>query len=562
MSQLHVRQIQNHLKNLYGTCLDTTDLPLTASDADRSRQFSSRALAAYALQMLSSGLDATEAASQVTDGGQDQGIDALHFDSATQTLFIVQSKWHDDGRGSIQVGDTHKVIAGVKKLLEDESATFNEKLLRAWEAIREEFLESTSAKVVLCFVHTGATKLSDDVLQPVNDYFEQVNDVSPIISLRSFAQKDIHDSIASGAEGKPIDLEILLQDWGRVSQPFDAVYGRVAATDVATWIASNSPDRLLSQNIRKILPDSAINDSIAETLQQTPGIFWYYNNGITVLCQSITQKAGGAGSRDSGVFVASGATIVNGAQTAGAIARVTEQAKLASAHVQVRIISLKGCPDDFAKSVTRATNTQNRVEAKDFASLDPVQERLRKELLVAGRHYLIKAGERVADQSNQCTAEEAAVALSCAESIALATLAKNSIGRIWDDANDNSTKSGNTYRRVFPENLDCNYLWNCVETLRLVDSGLRTIKGKGRQGRIAVHGNRFVARQVFKSIDRSRLHSTNYNAKEHVSVEQVRELLAKLDELVIQEYPTGYAAAIFKNQQKCQHLDDELASSY
>lgn len=560
MSVVHVRQIQAHLRKHFEPLIDMSDLSPGTKDDERAKHFSSRALAAFSLQMLS-GLEATAAAKRITDGGQDHGIDALHFDAETQTLHIVQSKWHQDGGGTIKVGDALKVIEGVKMLLEDDSSAFGIRLRGVWDELHEDFIGSPSAKVVVCLIHTGTADLHDDIKKPVADYFSSVNDISEIISLKVVSQKDIHEFIAAGAQGKPVDLEMLLHDWGRVISPFDAVYGRVLASDVASWLTINSRDRLLSQNIRKILPDSTINDSIGVTLRDSPHLFWYCNNGITVLCDVISQRVVGAGTRDSGLFVAANASVVNGAQTAGAIAKLGDNSKLSQAYVQVRIISLKDCPDDFAKTVTRATNTQNRVEAKDFASLDPVQERLRKDLLVSGRQYLIKAGEKVVDPSTQCTAEEAAVALSCAADIGLATIAKNSVGRIWDDAPQAGGKAGAVYRRVFPENLDPNFLWNCVLTLREVDAVLQTQKGQGRLRNISVHGNRFIASQVFKRISRDRLHSTNYKVPDHVNKQIVGPMLAEVDAKFGQHFPGSYPGTLFKNQQKCQSLDDAIHGS-
>src|SRR5262249_31933179 len=127
--------------------------------------------------------------------------------------------------------------------------------------------------------------------------------------------------------------------------------------------------------------------------------FWYFNNGITVLCGSIKKKPVGGNSRDSGYFECSDVSIVNGAQTVGAIhqANSTHPESVAKASVLVRFISLEDCPDGFGAEVTRATNTQNRIERRDFVALDSEQERLRTELQLEKIQYAYKSGEGVAD---------------------------------------------------------------------------------------------------------------------------------------------------------------------
>ena len=68
--------------------------------------------------------------------------------------------------------------------------------------------------------------------------------------------------------------------------------------------------------------------------------------------------------------------MVNGAQTVGVLGKAlaTSKAELEKAKVLVKLISLEKCPEGYELDITRATNNQNRVEKKDFISLDPKQE--------------------------------------------------------------------------------------------------------------------------------------------------------------------------------------------
>lgn len=128
---------------------------------------------------------------------------------------------------------------------------------------------------------------------------------------------------------------------------------------------------------------------MVDTLTKAPDDFWYFNNGITLLGTSVKKARAGGNRRDVGHFVCSGASVVNGAQTVGQIG--TCFAKLDDipehAHVLVRLISLEGVPEGFDEKIARATNTQNRVEGRDFASLDANQRRLQHELKLDGIEY-------------------------------------------------------------------------------------------------------------------------------------------------------------------------------
>ena len=64
--------------------------------------FMSRCQAAYALVMLAD-LTPQIAGASITDAFHDNGIDALHFQQDESVLYIVQSKWHPKGKGTVQL---------------------------------------------------------------------------------------------------------------------------------------------------------------------------------------------------------------------------------------------------------------------------------------------------------------------------------------------------------------------------------------------------------------------------------------------------------------------------
>jgi hypothetical protein len=42
-----------------------------------------------------------ELESAITDGSRDGRIDLIYFNASELTLYLVQTKWHEDGRGSM-----------------------------------------------------------------------------------------------------------------------------------------------------------------------------------------------------------------------------------------------------------------------------------------------------------------------------------------------------------------------------------------------------------------------------------------------------------------------------
>jgi AIPR protein len=92
------------------------------------------------------------------------------------------------------------------------------------------------------------------------------------------------------------------------------------------------------------------------------------------------------------VFECKNVTIVNGAQTVGTIGR-NLGGDDSAAFLQARIIVVDDPDSSLGKRITRASNTQNKIDARNFVALDPEQERIRTELLIDKVNYEYREGE-------------------------------------------------------------------------------------------------------------------------------------------------------------------------
>lgn len=134
---------------------------------------------------------------------------------------------------------------------------------------------------------------------------------------------------------------------------------------------------LFSANLRGYLgsreSDSNINNGIKTTASDQPQNFYVYNNGITALV--LDYELGRKG-RSGRKLVIKGISIVNGAQTTGSIANMEDKP---SKELQVSIRFVKANKESIVSNVVRFNNSQNKLQAADFRSTDPIQDRLRNE---------------------------------------------------------------------------------------------------------------------------------------------------------------------------------------
>lgn len=553
MSEIHLKRIQTILEKEFSTLIDLSDVE-HVSDNDKEKHFLTRAQAALALSQIADVNNAV-ASSAIVDGFDDNGIDAIYFDNELRIVYVIQSKWDSTGKKSPDLGSIQKFIQGVKDLLSAKFERFNEKI-KAKQDELELALENPEVSFELLIVYTGIQSLSKDGEQVLQDLVDGINDVGDIVNFKVYNQKDLYNAISRGMEKTSIILEnVTLYDFGQILDPYYAVYGQVTSAEIASWYQKHG-QQLLARNLRKFKGDTEVNQSIKKTLISETGKFWYFNNGITVLCDSITKAPKGSPNRDVGQFRFNGVSVVNGAQTVGVIATSVSQGftKAGNGRVLVRFISLENCPPDFAVEVTTATNTQNKIELRDFASLDPTQERLRQDLVLdLQKIYAYKSGDVISSPQDGCTIDEATIALACSlPEVQFAADAKRYISQLWGDIHEPP------YTLIFNENLSAHRLWRSVEISRIVESTLQSEKSNftNIERLIAVHGNRFILYRVLHALPLDKFDLIDFDMSP-IYKQAAQETLSELERLhdVIRfNFPNEYLNTLFKSRSKCEQL--------
>jgi hypothetical protein len=552
MSTIHVQQIKAYLHTTFDSLIDISDYDGQPAE-ERESAFLTRALAAFCIMHLAN-TSPEDAACSVTDGGQDNGIDAIYFHDQERILYLVQSKWKHDGSGSVARGDIQKFITGFKDLINARFDRFNAKVNGRRDHI-EKAIKNADSRFIIVVAYTGQDPLAIEQQRDLDDLLAEMNDTSEILNLQVLKQSRLHQIISAGAIGSPIDIEVAIREWGQVRDPFTAFYGQVSAKDIASWYELHP--RLFAQDIRLYLGSTDVNTGLMDTLRNHPERFWYLNNGITVVCQSIRKKPIGGSDRECGFFECKGISVVNGAQTVGAISSTNARNPgfTEKASVFVKFVSLEHCPEGFSIEVTRATNTQNRIERRDFVALDPEQERIQREALLDGIQYVYKPGDRVTDKTKGFDFGEAAVAMACSlPDVGFAVQAKREVGKLWDDI----TKP--PYTRLFNSGTTGTLLWFRTQILRSIDAALagpQPLLVVNRDKLFPIHGNRFVAHVVFQKLNKLGLSSPNGHSLEDAK-KQIPDLVSAALSSVAKEtnsqYPDSYLAVLFKNLPKCKAI--------
>lgn len=551
---LPVQHIRNALRTHFAHAIDFSDKPYLSLDCDDPDPAAlTRGLAALAVVHLT-GCGTPDAGKAVIDGGPEFGIDAVHLDRTGLRLILLQSKWRGKGNATLDLASTLKFREGVKKILAKDVAAFNERFQKKWPEVSKA-IEQPTVQITLAVALLGDDPVHPDQRRLLEDFAEEY--APGMMDIQYLHFSDFRRMVRSGIDRPRVDLEqVRVERCTSYEGPYDAYFGLVSADQVAQWYTDHG-HRIFTPNIRNSLELNSINRELVTTLKESPEHFWYFNNGITVVAESVERtdkRQGFAGG--SGDLSIKGAGIVNGAQTVWAAYRAIRDAPEVAAKgvIGVRFID---CPDDFGRRVTAATNTQNRVEDRDFAALDPVQIDLsnRFPLEVVGRTYTLKrSGNLLPSPLSGCDVEEAALALLCAqgtpEQIAEA---KQDTRVLWRPREDPP------YRRLFGADPPAHRVWRSVLLTRRVQERITELaqQREGRAASIAEHGRLLIVHLVFQLVNMDGIEDpdTDWDTELDNAADLTELVLETLTHELNTRYGmSSYPLSTFGNSERCEAL--------
>lgn len=356
-----------------------------------------------------------EALDALTEGGGDFGVDAMHASDPEDyefTITLIQCKYHSSlsGAEGFPEEGVIKAIQAVRTFLNPSARLHaNARVLAKVEEIRSLIRDGNYPRVRVLLCNNGrswklpeAQALIDN--EGWNDHvrFEHVNH-DTLFGIFSRPQK-VDDSIQFSGR------------WIREDLSYSSVFvGKVSVEELARLMETHG-DRLLEGNIRRYLGlrGNRVNEEIRATLvkpEERPN-FFFYNNGLTVVCRQFQYNAGQG--LDLKVRVKQ-LQIINGGQTCRTIHQTLNELDDASrvnldqAYVLVRLYQVGDDGQNVVQRITLATNSQNQVDLRDLRSNDDLQRQLEigmKELgFVYRRHRTDLVGNPATEISSMTVAE-------------------------------------------------------------------------------------------------------------------------------------------------------------
>jgi hypothetical protein len=464
---------------------------LASEQAFRSRndlisQYGVNARLIFALQIKFQIDDIDSVATDaLTDGPDDKKCDLIYVNTDDSYAVVAQSyESSSPCSGSAPSNKASDLNTAVSWLLNSPIDQISERIRPATEQLRNAISQDKINRIFIWYVHncqessisetelkivehTAASALhrhysshSIDVQsleigkKVLEEWYQSLN--TPIL---------VTDNISIRI---PSGYEIQGSDWSSFHTTISA--------GLLFDLYNNYGTKLFSANIRDYLgsrnTDKNINNNIKITAEKDPDHFYIYNNGITALVNNYKINL----QNGSTIVDISGISIVNGAQTTGAIGSLADSPN-PSAIVSIRFV--KCTTQDVIWNIIQYNNSQNKITASDFRSNDSVQRRLREEFTaIGGAVYLggRRGGvqDRIRRQPNLISSDTVVQALASFHG--QPTMAYNEKNDLWaDDAKYNS---------IFSEKTHANHIIFVYSLLKCIEEKKRELRRKGLIGEL------------------------------------------------------------------------------
>ncbi|MDH3825209.1 MAG: AIPR family protein [Nitrosopumilus sp.] len=315
--------------------------------------------------------EATEddAADAIVDGANDLGIDAyLPVDFSDNTIRLFQSKY----------GTSHSLEA-IAKFKEDSKRLLGKDITKMRPELAQLVtkIKEKNLKIKCCYVTNQRVEYSDE--------FIEILDIEKII-------QRLWDRIKKPAAGKKSSIKL-----EKMLRYDNTILGVIKLRELTEFVSKNR-DYVFESNIRQWMQfKTTVNKGLRETLQNNPGKFFFYNNGITIVVSDFDELGGN-------IIKLYAPQIVNGAQTSNSIVDHAKRTKNMNGSMTVTII--KANDEQEQNNITKYRNSQNSVRGKDLVSLMDFHKSIKSQLKNSGYFYEIQAGSfDTKTKSKQCEYE-------------------------------------------------------------------------------------------------------------------------------------------------------------
>ena len=343
----------------------------------------------------------------ITDGAGDKGIDCfVHFEE-NKELYIIQNKYYSE-ETKLDRKDVADFLTTPPSALKAGNYKHSSELQGLYSKVKDD-----EEYTIYLHFYVSNDKKNQDAEAAIKKYnSDKTNELAELFYLEDIKNKrygkffsenkTLKTKLTTIDKGTSLEILPLKND---LKNMLEAYYLMVKIGQIYNLWKEAEDKRypLFEKNIREYLGNRGkVNRRIIKTLEnpQQRRNFFYYNNGITMICDEIPQKST---TQDGREFTIINPQIINGCQTVNSIARVLKKnlksidEDYSEVYVLVKVLVLKKENEEdkkFYTDIVKYTNSQNAINEKVFGAIRQPFFVIQKDLKKLGILLLVKQSDK------------------------------------------------------------------------------------------------------------------------------------------------------------------------
>lgn len=344
---------------------------------------------------------------------KDYGIDAYECFEDTKEVYLIQNKYYSESTAiTADYVENDFLCRSIGAL---ENGTF--KRSTELQSFFNKYKDDSDFTVYLQLFVTNNIHSSE-----ADEYIKKFNLDHPKYIAKIFYLDDIEERYYNEVKENKKNLTVSISSINngtilninnaayKLANVIDAKYVFTPVVSVFKMYEAAIKDGypIFDKNIREYLGNRGVNKNIYNTLinQEDRKNFFYYNNGITIICDKIDSPItkAQANSNLSVSFNIHNPQIVNGCQTVNSIYEVLKNinpselySQFKDTFVMLKILQIDRKSDDqqvLYRNIVKFNNSQNSIDEKTFVSNNGIFSRLQTEFENKGFLLLIKQSDK------------------------------------------------------------------------------------------------------------------------------------------------------------------------
>lgn len=335
-------------------------------------------------------LDISETRSCITDGAGDKQIDAVYIDDQSSTIYIIQGKFYSkdkvDAEPLREVLSSWIMIKDLQKLQDSANDKLKVKISEIANALDDDY--------DICFELIVTSELTEDAKKDLATFQRELseNDTlsANLVVVDNDALKFRYDEALN--KSRPyINHDFIVDNTKCMEVDISGTKAVIAAIPLKECIKipGIKDGSLFRKNVRQSLGNSnKVNKGIAKTIKNDSKDFFFFHNGITAICSSVTVE--------NNIISVKELNVVNGCQSLSTIYSCSEAVRKSNdGYIMFRFYEIS--ESDKADMISNSTNSQSAVKARDLRSNDKAVLMMKKayEQYYTDGYFITKRGESV-----------------------------------------------------------------------------------------------------------------------------------------------------------------------